>query len=385
MDPSKGVFDALRRVQSSLSLDEAFRSRTHALATEYAQQQKLAGSAVARFLDQQRSIGAVAAASSLDDRRLFGGAAVRFVKEHSATDRFVATLDKERSIAASYAKELERLTSSTKLIADMHMEELARFRGVQTYATTVIPREMQKFLDDFSGRRAIARTAELVETWPRPFQEVQRALEQFQGSISSRAAASLLRSFESASFNEALRELDASGPFDFNVDVRPQAEQSVREMVSEASGQSTPEALLSEILEAIKKIPDSRLQKVVCVVFIPLLLMLISVALAPVSDFYIKKWLEGPKQEAKKQVVEAASAAIGDLRILAEHRFVTAKTLVVRLNPSSRSPAVADLHFGQTVRVLRKQKDFTLVLWTGPGGNEQIQGWVYSRYLNRFE
>jgi Bacterial SH3 domain len=89
-------------------------------------------------------------------------------------------------------------------------------------------------------------------------------------------------------------------------------------------------------------------------------------------------------QAAKKSIQDNTQAAVGSVEILAEFRYVSAKTLSVRQNPKARSPEVSRLSFGMAVRLLKKDKDFALVIWTDKESGVEIQGWVFSRYLGKF-
>ena len=81
---------------------------------------------------------------------------------------------------------------------------------------------------------------------------------------------------------------------------------------------------------------------------------------------------------------EAAREAVGDVRILSDFRFVSAQSLAMKNGPKARAPVVGQLRFGQTVRVLERERDFTLVVWRSEDGKVELQGWVFSRYLKRF-
>lgn len=90
-------------------------------------------------------------------------------------------------------------------------------------------------------------------------------------------------------------------------------------------------------------------------------------------------------QAAKKEIQAIARVAVGSAEILAEYRYVSAKVLIVRQNPKARSPWVGRLPFGRAVKLLKKEKDFALVLWTDQDSGSVIQGWVFSRYLSKFK
>ena len=90
-------------------------------------------------------------------------------------------------------------------------------------------------------------------------------------------------------------------------------------------------------------------------------------------------------QAAKKEIQAIARVAVGSAEILAEYRYVSAKVLIVRQNPKARSPWAGRLPFGRAVKLLKKEKDFALVLWTDQDSGSVIQGWVFSRYLSKFK
>lgn len=89
-------------------------------------------------------------------------------------------------------------------------------------------------------------------------------------------------------------------------------------------------------------------------------------------------------QAAKKAVQENARAAVGSPHLLQDYRYVSAKVLIVRQNPRALSPEIGRLSFGKPVMLLKKEKDFTLILWADKESGAEIQGWVFSRYLNKF-
>jgi PAS domain-containing protein len=89
-------------------------------------------------------------------------------------------------------------------------------------------------------------------------------------------------------------------------------------------------------------------------------------------------------QQAVKTVKEAARMAVGSTEMLNEHRFISAKVVSIRLNPKARSPKLAELGFGAVVKVLRKDRDFALIVWKDTDSGAEIQGWVFARYLKKF-
>ena len=157
-------------------------------------------------------------------------------------------------------------------------------------------------------------------------------------------------------------------------------------VVKEISTAQTKQEAADRIVLAIEGMKEPLHQKILQVIFYPFLLALLFSFVNSYVDFHVKKSLEGAStQAANKQVKEAAREAVGDLRLLRDYRFVSAQSLAVRSEPKARGQALGQLRLGQTVHVLGKEGDFTLVVWQSEDGNSELKGWVFSRYLKRFQ
>jgi hypothetical protein len=71
--------------------------------------------------------------------------------------------------------------------------------------------------------------------------------------------------------------------------------------------------------------------------------------------------------------------------ILKKYRFVTTQALYVRINHSIKSRVVGKIYFGQSVRIIRKNKNWTLVEVNQKDTDDKIIGWVFTRYISRFD
>lgn len=101
--------------------------------------------------------------------------------------------------------------------------------------------------------------------------------------------------------------------------------------------------------------------------------------------FYAPAVLGESPQAAKKSVQESARAVVGSPELLAEYRYVSAKELTVRQNPNARSPVIARFSFGKPVKLVKKENDFALVVWSDKESGAEVQGWVFARYLGKFK
>ncbi|OGA15721.1 MAG: hypothetical protein A3H32_04845 [Betaproteobacteria bacterium RIFCSPLOWO2_02_FULL_63_19] len=111
---------------------------------------------------------------------------------------------------------------------------------------------------------------------------------------------------------------------------------------------------------------------------------LIGGAIGAVLGYCVPHVLGESPQTASKAVKQIAREAVGAPELLVEYRYIAAKVLIVRRNPRALSPEVGRLTFGKVVKLVRKDKDSTLVLWTDKESGAEIQGWVFSRYLGNF-
>jgi len=66
------------------------------------------------------------------------------------------------------------------------------------------------------------------------------------------------------------------------------------------------------------------------------------------------------------------------------YRFVSTASLNVRENNSIKSRLIARLHFGQLVHIVQKKKNWTLVEYRNENGDVLIKGWVFTRYIKKF-
>ena len=71
-------------------------------------------------------------------------------------------------------------------------------------------------------------------------------------------------------------------------------------------------------------------------------------------------------------------------QILSQYRYVSTEKLIVRKNKSINSKAIYTLEFGQIVRLLYKNKNWTLIEYVEED-DSIIKGWVFTRYISRFK
>jgi phenylpyruvate tautomerase PptA (4-oxalocrotonate tautomerase family) len=166
--------------------------------------------------------------------------------------------------------------------------------------------------------------------------------------------------------------------------------QEVHAAVTEAisAALSRPEqniqVLLEDLNREINSIKSEATRSFVATYVYPLILAIIFALINPATDFYVKRKLEGNDRALKKEIKEVAAMAAASSSDLTGLRFVSCGHLEVHLNPKAKSPVISHFGFGQTVALIERRGAWSLVIWRAPDASSQIHGWVYSRYLSKF-
>ena len=87
------------------------------------------------------------------------------------------------------------------------------------------------------------------------------------------------------------------------------------------------------------------------------------------------------KKEIEKSLVDAIDPIIKEDN---QYRFVSATILLVRSGASRNHQVIGQLQYASVVRILDKQKSWSLVEWSNSDSSLEIRGWVFTRYLKRF-
>jgi hypothetical protein len=179
------------------------------------------------------------------------------------------------------------------------------------------------------------------------------------------------------------RSIDLS-QFEASEQDEQETKQIAESITRAATGQESLREAVEQIIHAIQAQQKPSVQLMLWLFFRKVLDWLIAGAIGAAMSHYAPAVLGESSQAAKKAVQELARSAVGSPELLLEYRYVSTKLLIVRQNPKARSPEVGRLSFGMAVMLLRKEKDFSLVLWTDKESGAEIQGWVFSRYLGKF-
>ncbi|MCZ8092185.1 MAG: SH3 domain-containing protein [Acidovorax sp.] len=243
-----------------------------------------------------------------------------------------------------------------------------------------------KYFEKLTEGSTMKLAAEQAAKWSEPYKQLTGAFERFSEPLGASSVRALLESMAKA--NESFgvtRLLDDAVQLQESEDAHGEVAQMVQEVTLGISKALTAQEAVEQIVQAIHDTKEPKHQRLLFAILVPVLIAIVFAFVNPVADFYVKKWLDGtPKQEATKQVKEAAREAIRDFRMLNDYRFVSSQSLAVKSEPKTRAPVIGQLRFGQTVHILEKGRDFTLVVWRSENDQAELRGWVFSRYLKRF-
>ena len=216
------------------------------------------------------------------------------------------------------------------------------------------------------------------------------------GGLTARDFASQLAGSNSAfhAIQEARKSLDRLLPMFRGIDFKnfepseedeQETNQAAESIARTVAGDESIQKAFERIVIAIQAEKRPAVQLRLWLIFCKVIDWLVAGAIGVYVGHIAPVVLGESPQAAKKEIQAIARVAVGSAEILAEYRYVSAKVLIVRQNPKARSPEVGRLPFGRALKLLKKEKDFALVLWTDKDSGSVIQGWVFSRYLSKFK
>ena len=253
--------------------------------------------------------------------------------------RRAAGIDSVSDLAKHYARDLKSISE--------HQEMLEKLRP-----------------QAFGGLSAVDFARQLEEAYPafRAMAEAKKSLDRLWPT---------------------LREIDFS-QFEASELYDQETKHDAESITQVAAEQASLQEAVERIVLAIQAQQKPTVQLMLWLFFRKVMDWLIAGAIGAAMGHYAPAVLGESPQAAKRAVQENARTAVGSPQLLVEYRYVSAKVLIVRQNPRARSPEVGRLSFGKAVKLLKKEKDFALVLWTDKEGGAEIHGWVFSRHLGKF-
>lgn len=149
-------------------------------------------------------------------------------------------------------------------------------------------------------------------------------------------------------------------------------------------GAESLDGAVRALIQQLERLESSQ-QLLLRMLWLPLVVGLLLDVTGPISEHFVKKWLEDSPQGQVKQANERVVSAAGGVQVLhlADYRLVVKHNLEVRAVPAAASRPVSALPFGAHVRQVDESGAFTLVEWRSEG-DATVSGWVFTRYLKRF-
>jgi hypothetical protein len=272
-------------------------------------------------------------------------------------------------------------------------------RMLEAYFPRNLQTHQAEILRSVAGLDSVGEVTKAYEKYLTPVTAQQEWIEKLQAQVlGGGSVQEFARQFERA--NSAFATMEAAkksldtlwGTFqdiDFSYyeadeQAQKEAEAAAQSITLAASGESTLKEAVDQIIAAIQAEQKPAVQLMLFLFFRKMLDWLIAGAIGAVMGYYAPQLLGESPQTASKTVKEVAREAVGAPELLIEYRYISAKVLIVRQNPRALSPAVGRLTFGKVVKLVAKDKDFALVLWSDSESGAEIQGWVFSRYLGKF-
>lgn len=250
-----------------------------------------------------------------------------------------------------------------------------------------------------AGLDSIGSIAKQYEQHLKPISETHEMLEKLRRqAFGGLSAVNFARQLEEANpafrvLEEAKKSLDRLWPIFRDIDFSQFGAGEKDEQETKETAESITQALAEQdsfqgaverIVLAIQAQQKPTVQLMLWLFFRKVMDWLIAGAIGAAMGHYAPAVLGESPQAAKKSVQERVRTVVGSPELLVAYRYVSAKVLIVRQNAGARSPEVERLSFGKAVKLLKKEKNFALVLWTDKESGFEIQGWVFARYLDKF-
>lgn len=146
---------------------------------------------------------------------------------------------------------------------------------------------------------------------------------------------------------------------------------------------SSTEEFLEQLFKILEKLSNGARTLVICLIW-PYCFAIIANLTTPIYEEWLKEYADYNQREAKKEIIREARDLCRTEELF-EYRFVYASTLNIRELGSTKSNVIGVLHLGKAVKIINKAKSWSFVEYQDSLTGEVKTGWVFSRYLRKFE
>jgi hypothetical protein len=285
-----------------------------------------------------------------------------------------------------HVQQMSRIVESMRVLP--HTQEMSRI--VESMKVPPHIQEMSRIVESMKMPPHIQEMSRIVESMKMPTlaQEISHIVEFFKevntpkGKSRVTELLKIASTFQENTDNVSNIRIDADGEICFgNSSISSDRIIAAIEAAVDPLEKSINKAIDNIILE-IKSLKEPVAQKIFILYIWPLIAILLSAVIQPVSDFYIKEKLtSNTKKAILKETKEFVTNNIYTDRFTIPIKIVTANNLVVRSSNSTKSEKIGILYFGSIVEVIEKKRDWCLVSWIDDRNALSLKGWVFSRYL----
>jgi hypothetical protein len=157
----------------------------------------------------------------------------------------------------------------------------------------------------------------------------------------------------------------------------------IESTVEEISGDySSPEEFLDDFFRLLEKLSNAARIAIIYLVF-PYFLAIVANLTTPIYEEWWREYAGSDHRVAKKEIIREANEVYRPTE-LDGYRFVYASILHVRNSGSINAEIIDEIYLGKTVRVIEKAKRWSHVEYRDSESGDLRQGWVFSRYLEKF-
>ena len=140
---------------------------------------------------------------------------------------------------------------------------------------------------------------------------------------------------------------------------------------------------INGFIEQLKNLSNPIIKAVLIYLFIP---YFIAIFANVTTSYWEEQWNQFPNlstREVKNEIISRANENYNS-QFLLDHHFVATKILFVRNYESTKAEIIDELYIGKIVKVIDKKRSWCLIEYQDSDTNEFKQGWVFSRYLSKF-
>lgn len=309
------------------------------------------------------------------------------LKQSEAQEAMRRTL--ERNSLSKYVQDIVESSSAAVQAQKVYDQYFSRISSFGADAATLAKsaslafaaREYDKYLKPIAEQQDLLDRLQRESLKGLSIQEYFRQIERANPSFAAMDAAKKQMDAMLGSF----RDIDLRSFADADEADRNVAREAAETISKAATEQPTLQRSVDFIVVAIQAETQPAVQLMLLFIFRKMLDYLAAGAIGAAMGYYAPTVLGESPQAANKKIKEVAKEAIGVPGLLADYRFVSTTVVIVRQNPRARSPEIGRLRFGNPVKLLRKERGFALVVWTDHEAGAEIQGWIFSRYLSKFD